>query len=407
MSRPFSRREALSIAAAAPFLFSTARGDEPLCGKCRSTGWIANPKFGDRRDYEPPAHYCSEVFDSDPAGGGFDKIPCVKCLTVTKVAAAAKEHTQRLELMAKWREGTREVDKLAGTRSLHCQTKRFEFTFDLPTVKIGNAVYDSHRAMHLYAKRAEDFFAEVQEFHGISDEEVNGKVRHHIAMLERQVHAKALAPHLTHLDLQGAAKVHKIGSEVSATVCWEDPRYVKSRGDAGRYQFLIHLLAHHVYHDLKGYEWWLYDRHGWLFDGTAHYWEYRKFGSPFVNCAQEQSGGPIDISTTFESSVRKLVNANQVAPLAAIVERNCATLSLAEKQFAWSYVDFLCWWDAKAFKKLMQGSLKRDVAARDAIKDAYGLSMPQIQERWEAFVKANYQLKERKGPLVHAPRKVS
>lgn len=407
MIRRLSRREALSVAAAAPFLLGSARADEPLCGKCKSTGWVTNPKYADRKDYEVGAIYCSEVLDDDPSGGGFEQIPCPKCLSPSKVEAATKEHARRMKAYEAWRAQTRDVDEKARTKALHCQTRHFEFTFDLPTVKIGNAVYDKHRAMHLYAKRAEDLFVEIQELHGITDDEVGATVKHHIAMFERQVNAKALAPHLTSLELQGAAKVHKIGPTVSATVCWDDPRYVKSGGDDARHKFFVHLIVHHVYHDLKGYEWWLYDRHGWLFDGTAHFWEYRKFGSPFVNCAQEQSGAPMNVAITFESSVRKMVNTNEVKSLASIVERNCSTLSVVEKQFAWSYVDFLIWWDAKAFKKLLQASLKREVATRDAIKDAYGMAMPQVQERWEDFVKTNYQLKERKGPLVHAPRKVS
>lgn len=402
-----TRRQALSMFAVTPFAIHLRQAGEQLCGKCKTTGYILNPKWADRKEYEDGAEICSVVVDEDPTGAGYELIPCPSCLATSKVAAANKEHSGKLAKLKDWRDKFREIDRLAGSKAIHCETKRFYLTFDLPQIKVNKVIYDRHRAMHLYAKRAEDLFTEIQDFHGISDAEIGGKVKHHVAMFEKQSCAKALAPHTTHLELQGAAKVHKIGPAVSATVAWDDPRFVKTGGDESRHQFFIHLIVHHIYHDMKCYEWWLYDQHGWLFDGTAHYWEYRKIGTPFVNCAQEQAGGPIDMSHTFESSVRKLVNANQVRPLANVVERNCATLTLVEKQFAWSYIDFLCWWDAKAFKNLLFACLKRDTKTRDAIKDAYGMSVPQVQEQWEVFVKANYQLKERKGPLVHAPRKVS
>jgi hypothetical protein len=398
----FSRRAGLAALALTPFANASGGSDDQLCAKCKTTGWIPNPAYATRKDYEGDCVYCSVVIDADPKGGGFEQIPCPDCLAPSKAEAAKREHSGRLAKQGEWRTRMREIEKQAGSSAIHSESKHFYLTFDLPKVMIGKVAYDRHRAMHLYLKRAEDLFAEIMAFHGISDAEVGSTVKHHIAMFERQSHAMALSPHLTNLNLQGGAKAFKIGPEKSATVAWDDPRFVKSGGDEARHQFFTHLVAHHAYHDMKAYKWWLYDRHGWVFEATSFYWEYRKFGSPFVNCAQEQQGGPLDMTHTFESTVRKLVNGGSAPSLASIVERNCSSLSLTERQCAWSYVDFLNFKDPKAFKTFLFRLLENEVAARDALKEAYGFSLPQVQEQWEAFVKANYSVKDRKGPLIHS-----
>ncbi len=408
-STDVSRREILAAAALSFFLGGTSEAepvsDDPLCSKCKSTGKIANDKAASLKEDEKNCQFCSVIIAGDPVGVGLDWIPCPDCKSVKAKQKAQDEFERLAKTRRDWLDRQRETEKLVGpTKMMHCETAHFRMTFAIPSISIKKVVYDQHKAMHIYMRRAEDLRTQIMELHGISESEVYGRIKHYLVMFERQVDAKTLAPHVTGLDLSGGAKVFKIGTESSATVSWDDPRFCRT--DEDRNQFFDHMVAHHVYHDIKTYAWWLYDKHGWVFEGVAAYWEYRLFGSPRVSCVQEHSGGPIETTHTFEAAVRNAVGAGNTISLANIIDRNCSSLSVPERQFGWSYIDYLFWYDPKAFKIFLTRLLENKIPTRDALKEAYGISLPQLQDRWETWVKAEYSIQDRKGPLVHAPRKV-
>lgn len=390
----------LLVAAALAFA-PAARADDELCGDCKTTGRIPHEHSEASNALEQGCIYCTEVMDADPQALGLDWMPCPKCKAKELQRRAKDEFELEFGKRTKWLQDRRASDKLIGGRFMYCETRHFVICFGIPEIKIGKHVVRQHEAMHIYAGRAETLYATIRTALGIPEED-NLHVKHYLYMFESLKHAQVAALNYATLPVSTGQSVSKIGN-ISVMSSWDDRE--KIGDDEQRHQYFTHNVSHHIVHDLSDYKWWLFDKSGWLHEGMAFYWESRLFGAPITSCTQEGAGAETRTSESWEADVRKMVIAGDIVGFANLIERNAATLTVKDRKFAWSYVDFLMWYDPKAMGKLLHQLEQPDIVTRDAIKKTYGFSIGELQEQWEAFVKAEYAAKPKKGPVVHEPRK--
>lgn len=389
-------------------LFATApsrveAADDPRCGDCHTTGRVAHEHPAFDRDSETEAiEFCSVSMELDPEALGLDWMPCPKCLAPSKKEAAEREWNGLMALRTKWLADRREVDKLVGKPLMHVQTKHFVLAWDIPKIKIDRRVIRQHEAMHLYAERLETLYERIMELQGI-DESAMLNTRFVVAMFESFKSAEKAAPVLTNNSMRSGQKVNLIGHPKSACVSWDDPEKILGN-DEYRYQFMVHAVSHNIWHTVREYKFWLFKDYGWVYEGLAYYMEAIQFGPPIVSCGQEQIEEANWQGKSWEANVKKALIAKKYPSVLDVMAKSVSELTPMERQFAWSYIDFLMWENPGQMDEMLQYMMGDQIPTRDALKKAYDLTMGQFIDQWEAFVRSEYSTRPAKGPKFRAPK---
>ncbi len=377
---------------------SDARDDEPLCGTCKSTGRIENKLRASADPLEQKVIYCSESMNKDKAALGGDELVCPKCAGRSYNESAKTEiESDTLQRRSWLDERVKTVDKVAGHPFVHIRTAHFVLAFDLPTVKVGQVVYKTHAAAHLYADRLEELYANILEIHGLSSGSLHPSKRY-VYLCESEKTAINLSMQLTS---QNGARTQKFGDPCQIVIAGDKKNF---REDADFHQHVAHTVAHHIYNDMDQYGNWLQQRYGWVHEGLSHYIEIRYFGPPNTWCNRETGGFVNWTSPNWEANVKKALLANEAPVFEELQQRPADALTSKEHQFAWSYVDYLMWLDPKAMPKFLGYMKGPQLPVRDCLQRAYGLSLPAFVAGWEEFVKTQYSMTPQKGPRVRPPR---
>lgn len=397
---------AISLAAASA-LFSPGRAGaqqpgELLCGVCKVTGKVKHhvPLADDA--VEAGCSLCSVVLESDPEALGMDWVVCPKCQTPSVQAQAKREFDAEFGRRKTWLETQQKrLEPHAPGTVVYVQTPHFVVAWSVAEIKVGRQVLGRHAAAHLYAKRMEELYQQVLDIHGITESDTNHTM-HELYWFESERAARDTALDLTGLNLAGGFRTSKIGN-ISRFVGWDDKKEIQD--DERRHQFWVHSVSHHLHNDVSTYKYWLFERYGWVYEGLAHYLEIRNFGPPITWCHREAGGFQHWKGPNWEAAVRKAVLAGDPPNFQDVILKSADTLDAREHAFSWSWIDYLMWYDAKklpAMLGLMKGA--EQVPTRDALKQAYGMTIGQFLDGWTEFVKTQYSARPRKGPTVRAPR---
>ena len=179
---------------------------------------------------------------------------------------------------------------------------------------------------------------------------------------------------------------------------WPDRKYLED--DARFHQVLVHMLAHQVYHDVGEYVDWLHDSHGWLYEGLAFHDEIELFGPPITTChPKDQLDLKHWLTEYWESNVLKAVKTRRDPEPSRVFGPAVGDLKPKERQFAWSFVDFLLWYDrAKMADLLVKTKGQERMSSVDVLSEVYGMTPESLVEEWRKFVRKHYKSKPRKGP---------
>ncbi len=380
---------------------------EKLCGDCKTTGKIAHEHKADVLEREKDVLYCSYWMDHDPEALCLDWVPCPDCLTPSVKAAAEREFGGEIAKRKAWLEKRREeVDKVARTECIHIETEHFILSWDIPKIKVGRKTVRMHDAAHLYAERAEELYRYIIDLHQIDEPAQMIGTKFKFAMFERKLPAINLAPSFVDKPIQGGQKVQIIGPHRSNMVSWDDPEKILG-DDEHRHQFFVHSVSHHIYHDIqlgKIYQYWLFKRYGWMYEGLAFYLEHRLFGPPKLTCSQESAGFSQYREKSWEALVKKEFQGGEYPSFPEVSRKGADTLNDEERWMSWSYVDYLMWLDPTKMPKLVSLMTNDQLETRDALKEAYGITMGQFMDGWADFVRREYSLRPKKGPIVRPPR---
>ncbi len=138
----------------------------------------------------------------------------------------------------------------------------------------------------------------------------------------------------------------------------------------------------------------------WLREGYAYHLELETYGytqSFTLGKGGTASGGGTEgpiwaNSSKWKAGLLALVNAGNDPPMKRLAKMGTDQFGYVELVKAWSVVDCLIKWDAAKFKQFIDLTKKTDaqgvpVDEKDALKEAYGVSFRQLDEKWRAFVK--------------------
>ena len=186
---------------------------------------------------------------------------------------------------------------------------------------------------------------------------------------------------------QGSERGIKLmGAHAIYSVCGNRQFY---RSDELLHRNVVHSVTHLLLAHQEPSMWIGNQKGGWAEEGLAHWFEDRYFGICDNYCYEEQNTLVGFKGGNYRPAVRKMVAAEDVPPVASVLDLNTDQLSLPQHAVAFSLVDYLLDRDAAAFNAVAK-DLRRKVPARDALLSAYGLSPLELESQWKAWVLATY-----------------
>jgi len=377
-------------APARPQSANLAPGDK-LCGVCKTTGRVPYEVPKAVLELEKGCLECSEVSDNKAINWGLDFAPCPKCLCPSLHGKAKTEWDAKVAARRDWLKAQREIDTFLNDpkdlRLMHVKTEHFDLAWSIPKIKIGNIVLDQHHAIHLYAQRLEEAYKTFLDQYGFKHEAEQNGVRHQVMVFEQLRHANKAEPKYTGMGGQGTTNgVKLVGVKSVFVTHWNK---TVNPDDEAFHEYLVHNVCH-LFLASNYNMFWLARKHGWIDEGTSHYFTDKRFGQVRTHCYQEQDEAKQWILGAWRPEVRKRVAVDKIPAFAEVVVKHAEALTAEEHMFVWSWVQYLNdGFDHAKFVQLVRG-LKEQRPLRDVLQEAYGVSMFQLLENWKKYVLENY-----------------
>lgn len=384
--------------AASTDLRAQAQGDKPLvnCPICNHKGASECKKCRTRRKvFEASgAKLDSEILRCKTCEGSFLK-DCSKCEN-THVEA---ERGARISELEKWTEEQRgRVDEIVDHKCMHAQSRWFFITCDLKPMMVGRKRFSTHKLMHLYIKRMEEFRELFKKTMEITDADIPDRCYHY---MWRDGRDQALAaPKFTGMGSSGSG-VKLMGSKSVYSMHFQK-RYLKN--DEALHRHLVHNTAHLLTAQVSPAQWIGKFGGGWLDAGLAHYFEFKLDEKCTTYCYQEVATNMDFKGGKWLVPIRKMVAAKRKIPsFATLCTKNTDGLEAREHAICFSYVHFLLEGDWKSSKAKVDGKkgrgraltrllrvLKKKKPTREGLRDVYGWTGLSLEEKWREWVLRTY-----------------
>ncbi|KAA3612793.1 MAG: hypothetical protein DWQ01_03560 [Planctomycetota bacterium] len=285
-----------------------------------------------------------------------------------------------------------------------------------PAIKPKKAVLDPWLRAHLLVERSEAAYAKFLDLMGTSEAEFQD---------QKALTMKGLGPYLgMHEKFEIMVFIDKEPFKEYMEKTW-GLTYVKPqrwnnvdrrclwfglnqeeeniRHDQHLHNIVLHNIGHNM---LDGYQFYSYDLPVWITEGFAHWFE--RDNDPRFNMFDTVEGSFHEAKSLerWAPEVRKLVMKNEAASFSSLLRRaSFAELGFEDHLVCWSKIDFLIRTDKAKFGQFITTLKSRrnaqglpdasnmDGAQRQAFRDFYGWSLPQLEEKWKAWVLDTYPLK--------------
>lgn len=382
---------AATVAPAAPQSASLAPGDK-LCGVCKTTGRVPFEVPKAVLEMEKGCLECSEVSDNKAINYGLDFMPCPKCLCPSLRDKVKAEWDQKVAARRDWLKERRGIDEYLNDPKdlhlMHVKTEHFDLCWSIPKIKVGNVFLDQHHALHLYAQRLEEAYKAYLDQYGFKHEVEQNGVRHLVMVFDQLRHANKAEPKYTGQGGQGTTNgVKLVGPKSVFCTHWNK---TVNPDDEAFHEYLVHNVVHLFLASNYPNMLWLAKKNGWLDEGLSHYFTDKRFGKARTHCYQEQDEAKQWVLTPWRPEVRKLVAIDKIPAFAEVVVKHGEELTAEEHMFVWSWVQYLNdAYDHAKFVVLISG-LKEQKPLRDALQEAYGVSMFQFLDKWKKYVLETY-----------------
>lgn len=373
-----------------------ARSRDDLCGACATSGRIANPWVEAHGGEEPGALACSAFFEGDRVARGAAFLPCARCRRPDLKEAAERELAAIVAERDAWLAERRAVDESIGVTLRWVRTEHFLVGFEPERYRTRDKrSLDAHGAAHLYARRLEGMYADLQRLLGYDDSRVRNKL-HQVLVFER---LKTMIKASELLLKMWSDTSAKLVGDPSILVTWLDRGTLP--GDLEMDRHVTHHAAHMLYSVFHLKE-WLYSQ-GFLDEGLAHFFEMRYFGAADNSCNQEEREEDFG-AEEWPRDVLTAVRAGRNPSLAELCSKRTDQLQGSDHAFAWSLADYLVSVEPAKLADLMV-RLKEKTELREALRSAYGKTFFELENDWKAHVLATYpeRLKPARGPAQPLP----
>jgi hypothetical protein len=367
-----------------------AQSTPTQCTACAGRAEIACKKHGKDGEIEVGVVHCSVAADCKACGGTL-RTDCRACVDAAVDASALA----RRALVQDWLRARRtSVDALSDGKTplLHAKTAHVDMTFSIRPLTVGRTRLDTHEAMHLYLRRVDELRTLFMKTFELTDEDFTARLQ--LFLFADAVDHQRISPHVAN---GGGTGISRKWMGVQAVLSlYHDQRTMP--GDEGLHRSIVHNVTHLLLSNVTP-EYWLGNRKsGWVDEGVAHWFEELVTGKCTNYCYEEVALTP---GAGFKGGrwrvpIRRLVDGvgGKLRPFAELATKNTDQLDWQDHAHAFACVDFLIrTYGGKAFAGMVR-DLKRDLATRDAIEKAFGLTMLTFDEAFAKYVKANYPLQE-------------
>ncbi len=348
------------------------------CTKCKNLG--ARPcsehKASDC-ELEDNVLFCSRMGGCEPCGGtGWVDCPHCENETTEKRLATKRDGVPGLLAAAA------KIDE-AMTKPVHqVETEHFVIVCELAPQKVGRKRVGEHGMIHLYADRLEQLFTDYTSILGASEREFRKKC---LVMIWAQAtdHKRAASYFCSG---SGGSGVKLLGLTPTYSVPGLKSLF---KDDETLHRNVVHNTVHLLMSHQEPILWIGNLKGGWADAGLAHWFEFLYWEKCDNYCYEE-----VDTSRGFKGgkwkpTIRKMVAAGKESSLGELLQQNTTTLDRAEHGVAFSLVDYLMSIDPARLNAVPK-RLRTKVAARDALKQEFGLSILQLEEKWRAWVLQTY-----------------
>ena len=210
----------------------------------------------------------------------------------------------------------------------------------------------------------------------------SGKLRL-LVLKDQGQHQRFVRAHFQGPQLELALKARAAGGGGAAEI-WQ--------GDAPDllvYDWAVHTTMHALLRE------WTKPEHCWLYEGLGLHFSKLMQDTAHVYCVDlagtrtENQGKRFTQPEEWPSICKVWVRDGTDPDLAAVLKcTSFAELDGAETVKGWSLTDFLLAEHREAFGRFIEALRGKDVEA--AAKEAFGWTLPELDERWRAYVRANY-----------------
>ena len=329
--------------------------------------------------------FCSDNI-SCKACGGLHYIDCTKCTNPDVEKRIARERKRMADWLTKRR---KKVDELIRHEVLHGSSKHFDLVFDLKKMKVGKVTYSTHRLMHLYLRRLEEFRKSFLETMQMSPSTL--PVRSDIYMW-RDGRDQGIAS--TKFAGQGATGVgvKYMGSGSVYTMLYDKNRI---GNDKNLHRNVVHNVAHLLFSNYMPQRWIGQLKGGWVDAGLAHYFEFKLDGLCSTYCYQEVGTNIKFKGGSWLVPIRKRVVTGKFPSVAELCGKSTDQLDGDEHAMSFSLVHYLFEGDfaeadhGKQFQRF-GALLKEKQPLRDALRAVYRLTPLSLEEKWKEWVRKTY-----------------
>ncbi len=337
------------------------------------------------RKLEEGVPYCSLRAECKVCGGTL-RVDCPSCRNVEAEAWLKKERDK----LRKWVEKRRKYDKIVERKLLHGGTRHFELVFEIPKLKVGRVILDRHHLMHLYLDRLETLYYRFKEIMCLTDADMNPPIQ--VFIWNRQADQRRIAPHVTGTGGRGVTGTKLLGAHPVFTMC----RGRGARNDRDIHRCVIHNVAHLLLSNIRPYVWLGKRKAGWIDAGVAHYFEFLFDGRCTNFCYQEQNTMVGFRGGKWRAWIRGKVAFGYGLPkFVSFYTKLTDELTPLEHALSFSYVDFLlARYGGRKFTRMVRGIMKKR-PQREVIKEVYGFSVLEMEERWKKYVLETYPVREK------------
>lgn len=348
------------------------------CTKCSNVGSTPcglHPK----KDCELEGNvlYCS-IIGNCAICGGTGHVDCAKC---TNEPVEARLAVKRARVPA-LDETHAQYSKEFGRSLRSAESAHFFVILEVEEMKVGRTRLDGHQLLHLYVDRLERLFADYTALLGVGEGEFEEKTRV-MAWSFGADHRKAARLYCD-LDSEGGVKLLGLHPTYTVPVTQQ-----LLKDDEFMHRNVIHNAAHLLMSHQKPSYWVGNIKGGWADEGVAHWFEDKYFNRCDNYCYQEVNTEQRFKAGAWKPEVKKLVALGEAPGLADVFQQNTDTLSPVQHAVAFSVFDYLAAQDASKLNTLLV-SLRSKTPTRDALKEAFGLSIIELEGAWRAWVLETY-----------------
>ncbi len=310
-------------------------------------------------------------------------------------------------------------------KKLRAELEHMQAKSGIKKIKVKPRSLDRWLRLHLIAQRMEQHYELIQQWLGVKDEDfpadpskvIIGETymgmgpylgqtgKYLILVSESEGSMNDYLKNFTGRDTQfGQRWNFKLPGSLLYGVATEMQDY-RLKHDTALHANLVFNLTHNL---LDGYRFYSYETPVWIKVGLAHYFE--RLISPKWNTFDANEGSPGDAKNAWKWApmARKLINNKKKwAPFStAYTWRDYGQIEFNDHVMIWSRWDYLMSLGPEKLGKFMMGVKGRvdpktyhpddsDLvgATREALREAYGLSPLNIDEKWAEWVKENYPTK--------------